>query len=155
VGRAFSCCEIRIEGEDGSVLGHRVIGEVCVRGSNVMKGYFRKPEATAHALRGGWLHTGDLGYLDDDGFLNLTGMKKRMINVSGKKVYPAEVERLLRQHPSVQAVEIFAKPAPTQNQSVQGRVRLRTPGPEAQDEFTAWCTKRISDYKLPRRPAFL
>ena len=120
-----------------------------------MKGYFRHPDLTTDTLRGGWLHTGDLGHLDERGYLHLTGLKKRMLNVSGRKIYPAEVERLMRLNDNLVDVHIYGKPTEIQGESVQGRVTLRTKGPQAEEAFRSWCEKRITGYKIPRRIEFV
>jgi long-chain acyl-CoA synthetase len=151
VGRAFTCCELRIEDDRGSTVSTGSVGEVCVRGANVMKGYFHHQSATSRALRGGWLHTGDLGRLDADGFLYLTGLKKRMLNIAGQKVYPAEVERLMRCNPNVEFVNISGRPQEMRGETVCGTVKLRHGGDEAQRSFAAWCSQNISAFKIPSR----
>jgi long-chain acyl-CoA synthetase len=151
VGRAFDCCELGIESESGGFLPADAVGEVCVRGRNVMKGYFSNASASSRALRGGWLHTGDLGRLDADGFLYLTGLRKRMLNVAGKKVYPAEVERMMRTHPNVQDVAIHGKAQELHGDTVCGTVTLRTKGAAAEHAFQAWCAENISAFKVPVR----
>jgi long-chain acyl-CoA synthetase len=119
-----------------------------------MKGYFRHPAATTRALRAGWLHTGDLGRLDADGFLYLTGLKKRMLNIAGKKVYPTEVERMIRCHPNVEAVTIFGRDRHLQADVVCGTVRLFRKGPEAEHAFVTWCSENISAFKIATRIEF-
>lgn len=151
VGRAFGCSELRIESSSGKPLPPNTTGEVCVRGQNVMKGYFRNADASSRALAGGWLHTGDLGRLDTDGFLYLTGLRKRMLNVAGKKVYPAEVERLMRSHPNVKDVAIHGRPHALHGDTVCGRVTLRSASSTAKQAFEAWCMENISAFKIPSR----
>jgi long-chain acyl-CoA synthetase len=155
VGRAISCCELSVQSDDGTPVAPNEVGEVCVRGSNVMKGYFNRPFASANAICDSWLRTGDLGYIDAEGFLHLRGLKKRMINVAGKKVFPAEVERLLRCHPNVKDVNVYPQPSPLLGQSVRVRVLLEAKGADAQNELYAWCKTSISGYKLPRRFEFV
>ncbi|MBN1609224.1 MAG: acyl--CoA ligase [Polyangiaceae bacterium] len=151
VGRAFDCCELRIEDQSGSPLPPSTVGEVCVRGQNVMKGYFANARASRSALRNGWLHTGDLGQLDADGFLYLTGLRKRMLNVAGKKVYPAEVERMMRSHPNVKHVAIHGRAQELHGDTVCGTVTLRTGGSAAVRAFEVWCAENISAFKIPGR----
>jgi long-chain acyl-CoA synthetase len=154
VGRAFGCCELCVEDESGNVLPVGDVGEVCVRGANVMKGYFRHPIATERAVRRRWLHTGDLGRLDHDGFLYLTGLKKRMLNVAGTKVYPAEVERLMCFHSNVEEAAISGEVQELQGQAVVARIRLRTKGPTAEQAFRLWCSQNVSAHKIPLRIVF-
>jgi long-chain acyl-CoA synthetase len=154
VGRAFSCCDLRIEDESGNPAPLGTVGEVCVRGTNVMKGYLRHPVATSRALQGGWLHTGDLGRLDADGFLYLTGLKKRMLNVAGRKVYPAEVERMMRHHPNVQAITILGRDHEPHADVVCGIAKLHSKGAEEEFAFTTWCSESISAFKIPARLKF-
>jgi long-chain acyl-CoA synthetase len=154
VGHSLSCCELRVEDDSGNALPVGSVGEVCVRGTNVMKRYFRQPVASGHALRGGWLHTGDLGRLDHDGFLYLTGLRKRMLNVAGKKVYPAEVERMMRLYDNVEDVTIAGEPQLIQGETVVSRVRLRTRSAEAEQAFKRWCLENISAHKIPARIQF-
>lgn len=154
VGRAFTCCELRIEDDSGAEVPPGTVGEVCVRGANVMKGYFLDTLRTSAAVRQGWLHTGDMGRIDADGFLYLVGLRKRMLNVGGKKVYPAEVERLMRRHPNVARARIFGRALGPYGEAVSGDVELRAEGTAEESEFLAWCSLNISGFKLPRRIQF-
>jgi long-chain acyl-CoA synthetase len=154
VGRAISGCQISIQDQVGRALPVGTVGEVCARGPNVMKGYFRHPEATEVALRRGWLHTGDVGRLDQDGYLYLTGLKKRMINAAGKKVYPAEVERLMRLYTDLEDVAIWGEPEEIRGEVVTGRVRLRRKSAAMEQAFRNWCSQHISAYKIPSRIEF-
>ena len=154
VGRAFDCCDIAISDEDGNTLPVDAVGEVCIRGANVMKGYFRNPDATARVLRNGWLRTADLGRVDQDGFLFLTGLKKRMLNVAGQKVYPKEVERMMRLHDNVEDATISGERQLLQGETVTGRVRLRKKSTHAEQQFRNWCLHNISAHKIPARIEF-
>ena len=102
--------EMRIVGEDGRDLPAREVGEIVGRGPITMPGYFNRPELTAQALAGGWLHTGDLGYVDEDGFLYLVDRKKDMIDSGGVKVYPKDIEEIAAHHPAVREVAVFGIP---------------------------------------------
>jgi long-chain acyl-CoA synthetase len=155
VGVSYGWCEIDIVDSHDTLLPTGQIGEVCIRGRNVMKGYYRQPEATAKALcRHGHLHTGDLGRIDTDGYLFLTGLKKRMFNVAGKKVFPAEVERLIRINDNVASVALYAEPDTIQGQKISATVTLKVDTPESREHFKTWCFNSISRYKIPKRIDF-
>jgi long-chain acyl-CoA synthetase len=155
VGRAFPCCEVKILKEHDNEVGLDRIGEICVKGSNVMKGYFGNEPATENAIVNDWLHTGDLGKMDDDGYVYLTGLKKRMLNVGGNKVYPAELERLMRKNDNVRNVEIYGEPDEIMGDRVKARIQLRDNTKENQRAFEVWCSSNITGYKVPRQIEFV
>ncbi len=130
------------------------VGEICIRGANVMKGYFGHPEATRAALHDGWLRTGDVGRLDSEGRLYLTGLSKKMLNVGGKNLYPAEAERLFRRHEGVSRVEILGEESPLGGHVTRARVVLRGNSEQAQEAFRRWYRENLSPYKLPKRVEF-
>ena len=109
VGHAQPMLEVTIRGDDGSELPVGAVGEVCVRGDTVMQGYWQQPEATAAAIRDGWLYTGDVGRLDDEGFLTLLDRSKDLIISGGSNIYPREVEEVLLQHPAVQEASVIGR----------------------------------------------
>ncbi|MBN2144169.1 MAG: acyl--CoA ligase [Candidatus Aureabacteria bacterium] len=154
VGRAFPGCRVVIMDQEGSELPADQIGEVCVQGDNVMKGYYLCEETTRSVLNRGWLHTGDLGKLDEDGYLYLTGLKKRMLNVGGKKVYPAEVERFFKKNEQVKNAEITGVSHEFEGDVVKGRVELVQSDERNQKAFIDWCKKNMSHYKIPSRIEF-
>jgi long-chain acyl-CoA synthetase len=111
VGKAIPGVSIKVVGSDGNSLPSGCVGEVCVWGHNVMKGYLDNPEATHEAIdKDGWFHTGDSGYLDEDGYLWLTGRTKDMINVGGEKAWPSVVEQIIEQHPMVKEAAVVGIP---------------------------------------------
>ncbi len=125
--------------------------EILVRGPTVMKGYFRRPEATAQTLRGGWLHTGDVGYLDSEGYLHVLDRREDLIVTGGENVYPAEVEAVLRSHPAVREAAVVGVPDPQWGHQVVGFVRVR-PGMAADpQELVSFCRARLAGFKVPRR----
>ncbi|MGE0059714.1 MAG: class I adenylate-forming enzyme family protein, partial [Dehalococcoidia bacterium] len=143
--------EIRIEREDGSFCEPGEPGELVVRGATVSPGYWRRPDATAAAIRDGWLHSGDAGYLDDDGYLYVIDRRDDLIVTGGENVYPAEVESVLSTHPAVREAGVFALIDPTWGQSVAAAVVLR----EGVELLTAeavrvFCRERLAAYKAPR-----
>jgi len=155
VGRSFSCCEIKILDDHNTECDRGEIGEICVKGQNVMKGYYHHDTATISALQNGWLHTGDLGNMDENGFVYLTGLKKRMLNVGGKNVYPAEVERLMRFNGNVEEVQVYGGKSKLMGNIVKVKVRLRKNSFEEKHKFEQWCTENISRYKLPKKYEYL
>lgn len=151
VGRPLWGVELRIVDEKRQALPAGQVGEVLVRGHSVMLGYLNQPEATAAVLRDGWLHTGDLGYLDEDGYLFLTGLKKRMFLVGGLNVYPAEVEEVLRLHEMVADCAVAGIAHPVRGTEVRAFVRP-VPGQCIEpDVLSAHCRTHLTAYKCPRR----
>jgi len=149
-GRPCLYVDIAIMDDNDRVLAPGQSGEVCVRGPNVTPGYWNRPEETARALRGGWLHTGDIGYLDDDGFLTLIDRKKDMIISGGENVYPAEIERLLAGHPALADVAVIGRPDPKWGEVPVAFIVLRpgmTPSPE---ELVEYCAAHLARYKTPK-----
>lgn len=154
VGRTFSGCEIKILQDQHSECLSGQVGEICVKGQNVMKGYYHHEQATRRVLQDGWLHTGDLGKMDTDGYLYITGLKKRMLNVSGRNVYPAEVERLIRPYRNVEDIEVYGGISKLQGDVVKARIMLKEKTPEAEKAFKQWCLEHISQYKVPKSMEF-
>ena len=149
VGYGQPMVEVAVRGPDGSVLGAGEPGEVCVRGEVVMKGYWNDPQASAAAIRDGWLHTGDVGALDADGFLTLLDRSKDLIISGGTNIYPREVEEALLEHPSVAETSVIGAADPDWGEVVVAYVVLRAPATEA--ELDAHCLQRIARFKRPRR----
>ena len=146
--------EIRIVGEDGSVLPAGGIGEVHVRGPNVMQGYLDDPELTAKTVVDGWLRTGDLGRLDDDGFLYIEGRLSEMIKCAGERIAPAEIEEVLMKHPGVSEAAVIACPDPLMGEVVHAFVVPRD-GCLDEGELRTYCTANLSHHKIPRRYEFV
>jgi acyl-CoA synthetase (AMP-forming)/AMP-acid ligase II len=154
-GRAAAHAEIAVVDPDDHELPRGQVGEVVVRGDNVMAGYWNQPEQTAAALRGGWMHTGDAGYLDDRGYLFIVDRLKDMIITGGENVYSAEVENALAGHPAVAACAVIGVPDPQWGERVHAVVVLQ-PGREATGEqLREFCRGQIAGYKLPRSIAFV
>jgi long-chain acyl-CoA synthetase len=125
-------------------------GEICVRGNNVMKGYWRNPEATAQAIVDGWFHTGDIGVFDADGAYRIVDRKKDLIIRGGYNVYPREVEEVLHRHPAVAQAAIVGVPHPRYGEEVKAVVTLKPGATADPDEILAWCRTRLAAYKRPR-----
>jgi long-chain acyl-CoA synthetase len=154
VGLPHGTVEVTVRDPEGRVLPADEIGEVCVRGDVVMSGYWKNPEATAAALRGGWLWTGDLGAFDGDGFLTLKDRSKDLIVSGGSNIYPREVEEVLLRHARVAECAVVGRPDPEWGESVVAFVVARgaPPGPA---ELDALCLEHIARFKRPREYRFV
>ena len=131
------------------------IGEVLVRGDVVMNGYWKNPQATAETLRGGWLHTGDMGAFDDEGFLTLKDRSKDLIISGGSNIYPREVEEVLLRHPGVFEVSVIGRPHADWGEEVVACVVPRTGQTVSAEELDALCLSAIARFKRPRGYVFL
>ena len=150
VGLPVPGTEVRILGDDSRELPAGEVGEICCRSPAVMPGYWNAPDATAEALREGWLHTGDLGYVDEDGYLFIVDRKKDLIIRGGFNVYPRDVEDMLLEHPAIEAAGVVGRPDERHGEEVVAFASLR-PGAEADpDELVRWARERIGGYKYPR-----
>jgi long-chain acyl-CoA synthetase len=149
-GRAIPGVELRVVDAEFTTLPTGGVGEVCVRGPNVMQGYWRKPELTAETIVDGWVRTGDAGYLDDEGFLFLVDRVKDMIVSGGENVYSAEVENALAQHAAVMECAVIGVPDSQWGERVHAVVRCRPGCSTTAEELTEHCVKLIAHYKRPR-----
>ena len=156
-GRTPLFCEIRIVDTSGREIKEpRVNGEVITRGPNIMKGYWNNPGATAAAIdTEGWFHTGDIGYLDEDGFLYIADRLKDMVITGGENVYPAEVESALYDHPAIAEIAVIGLPDERWVQTVQAIVVLRPAGQVSEADLIEFCRSRIASYKKPRSVVFV
>jgi O-succinylbenzoic acid--CoA ligase len=152
-GRALLHTTVRID-RGGRQEDPGTIGEILVAGPTVMRGYAGRPRATAQALRGGWLHTGDVGYLDEEGCLYVVDRRDDVIITGGENVYPAEVEAVLCGHPAVADAGVVAMPDPQWGQTVAAVLVPRAHTPPTVDEIRAFCEARLGRYKLPRHVWF-
>jgi len=150
-GRALLFTSIRILNETGTSLPAGSPGEIAVSGPTVMAGYYQDKEATDIAIRNSWLHTGDVRYLDEEGDLWVLDRRTDLIVSGGENVYPAEVERVLREHPAVALVCVVGLPHPDWGQQVAAVVVLTRPGAATVGELIAHCRPRLAGYKQPRR----
>ena len=155
IGIPIPGVEARIVDDEDRELPRGSVGELILRGDNIMKGYYNDAEMTAQVLKGGWLHTGDLGRMDEEGYLFLTGRKKRMIITSGFNVYPREIEIVLGLHPAVQEVRIVGKEDLLRGEIVKALV-VKKPGAAVEDkELLKHCRTYLSTYKVPREIEFV
>jgi fatty-acyl-CoA synthase len=152
-GTAPMLTEIRIVDADGHVLTEPLArGEVCVKGPNIMKGYWNRPDATADAIDPeGWFHTGDIGYLDEGGFLYIADRVKDMVISGGENVYPAEVESVLYDHPAIAEVAVIGLPDERWGEAVVAVAALRPGSSLTVEELRTFARERLARFKLPTR----
>jgi long-chain acyl-CoA synthetase len=150
VGTAQLVVEVMVADADDRPLPPGEIGEVLVRGDSVMRGYWLDPDATAATLRGGWLHTGDLGALDPDGFLTLHDRSKDLIISGGSNIYPREIEEVLLRHPAVAEVAVIGRPDPQWGEAVVAFVVAAPGRPCDATLLDAHCLANIARFKRPK-----
>ena len=153
VGRVHAHQEVKIvDASTGAVVPCGTSGELCTRGYSVMLGYWREPEKTADAIdRAGWMHTGDLATMDEDGYVNIVGRIKDMIIRGGENVYPREIEEFLFTHPDILDVQVIGVPDLKYGEEIMAWVRLRPDaGPLNAEGLRVFCANRIAHFKIPR-----
>ena len=129
-------------------------GELLIAGPQVMQGYWNRPDETAETLRDGWLHTGDLAVMDEQGYFRIVGRKKDMILASGYNIFPDEIDHVLTDHPQVAEACTIGVPDPKRGETVKSFV-VREPGASVEvDELESWCRERLAAYKVPKAFAF-
>jgi len=148
--------EFRLEDDNGNVVeGTGLPGEICIKGHNVMKGYWRRPEVTDEVIKDGWFHSGDVGTIDEDGFYFIVDRKKDMIIRGGYNVYPREIEEVLYGHPAIAEVAVIGVPHPSHGEEVKAVVALK-PGQElTEEEVIAFSREHLAAYKYPRSVDFM
>lgn len=154
IGLSIVNVENRVVDPDGHEVPVGQVGELVVKGPNVMKGYYKMPDATAAALKDGWLHTGDLARRDEEGYFYIVDRKKEVIIVGGYNVYPREVEEVLYEHPAIAEAAAVGMPDPEQGEIVMAYV-VKTEDALTEEEVIAYCREHLAKYKVPRRVAFL
>lgn len=155
VGRPFSHCDVKIVSADGTTAASGEVGEILLRSPSVMQGYFHQPEATADAIRDGWLHTGDLGSMDDAGYIRFRDRLKDMVKTGGDNVYSQQVEQVLQQHPCIREVAVFGVPSQKWGEEVTAVVVLRDGTQATADEVQAFGRERLARYMVPKQVIFL
>jgi long-chain acyl-CoA synthetase len=154
-GRPLSGVDLRIVDDDGNEVATGEAGEITVRSPTVARGYLNRPEETEASFRDGWLYTGDIGRVDDEGYLFMLDRKKEMVITGGENVYTSEVEAVLHQHPSVHEAAVVGVPDPQYGEALFA-VIVPAPGAAPTDEeIISHCRGRIGGYKIPRRMAFV
>lgn len=153
--RAGSCGvpignEMRVVDDDDNEVSDGELGEIVMRGENILKGYYRNEEATALAFRNGWFHTGDIGYRDPDGFFYIVDRKSDMIIRGGENIYPREIDEVLYQHPAVAAAATIGVPDKLYGEEVVAFIILKEGGEATEEEIIAFCREHLADYKSPK-----
>jgi fatty-acyl-CoA synthase len=154
-GKPYFNVDLRIIGPDGQDLPPGEIGEIVARGPNLMKGYWNRPEATREAIRDGWLYTGDLGKFDEEGFLYVVDRVKDMILSGGENIYPAEIERVIRELPGVLDVSVIGIPDERWGEAPKAFIERRGAEPLSPEEIIDHCQSKLARYKVPKSIEFI
>jgi long-chain acyl-CoA synthetase len=155
VGTPVENTDVRILGDDDQEVPLGTWGEICIQGPGVMQGYWGRPEDTARAIRGGWLRSGDIGTMDDEGYVFIVDRVKDMINVAGFKVWPAEVEQALYRHPAVREAAVYGVADPVKGEAVKAAIVLKAGAAATAEEIVAFCRDRLAVYKAPATVEFV
>lgn len=155
VGKECHLVELRVVNQDSQPVGPNESGEIVVRGDVVMRGYWEDPDATAQAIRNGWLHTGDVGHFDENGYLYITDRIKDMIITGGANVYPREVEEALHAHPGVHEASVFGVPDPKWGERVVAAIVQRDGFDLTEADLIEWCRQQLGSYKKPTSVYFM
>jgi long-chain acyl-CoA synthetase len=155
VGTPIESVEMKIVDEQGRQVADGALGEILIKGPNVMRGYFGNPQATAEAIRDGWLRSGDVGYRDADGYYFLVDRVKDMINVSGFKVFPREVEEVLFRHEAVKEAAVIGVPDALRGEAVKAFVVLQESKRVTAEALQGLCRQAIASYKVPETIEFV
>ncbi|MSU59748.1 MAG: long-chain fatty acid--CoA ligase [Pedosphaera sp.] len=155
IGLPLPHVELSVQSDDGRMLGADEVGEICIRGGNVMMGYWKKPEETAAAMRGDWLLTGDIGYRDADGYYYITDRKKDMLLVNGINVYPREVEEVIHQFPGVKEAAVIGVPDARKGEQPAAFVAMTEGATLDEKALLQFLRQKLADYKVPRRVTVL
>ncbi len=154
VGQAIFGVDVRCVDDQGKPVRTGQSGEVVIRGPNIMKGYFNRPDATAEVMRSGWFHSGDIGSLDAEGYLTIVDRKKDMIIRGGLNVYPRELEEVIMTHPAVALVAVVGVPDERLGEEVKAFIVRRPGATISEEELLTWCREQFAAYKYPRRIEF-
>ena len=157
VGRNLPHQEVKVvDTASGKTISTGMTGEICFRGYHIMKGYYKDPEATRKAIdEKGWLHSGDLGSMDEDGYVRITGRLKEMIIRGGENVYPVEIEKFLFTHPKVADIAVFGIPDEYWGEDIMAWIRLKEDESATEDEIKEFCKGKIAHFKIPRHIWFV
>jgi fatty-acyl-CoA synthase len=157
VGTNLPHQEVKVVATDtGKIVPFGTIGEICFRGHHVMRGYYGQPEKTAETIdEAGWLHSGDLGTMDENGYVRITGRLKEMIIRGGENIYPREIEEFLFTHPKVAQVAVFGIPDEFYGEEVMAWVQLRAGEEVTEEELREFCREQIAHFKVPKHIWFV
>jgi len=150
VGQPLFCVDVMCVDENDAPVPSGQPGEVVIRGHNVMKGYYKQPEATAAAMRNGWFHTGDIGTIDADGYVAIVDRKKDMILRGGFSVFPRELEEVLMTHPAVSLAAVIGVPDERMGEEIKAFIVRKPANEVTEDDLRAWCKSQFAAYKCPR-----
>ena len=150
VGPPIPGVEVTVQNDAGAVLTDGATGEICVRGANVMLGYWKQPQETARAIRAGWLLTGDLGHRDADGYFFITDRKKDMLLVNGINVYPREIEEVIYQFPGVKEAAVVGVPDARRGEQPVAFVSAQDGATLDEKTLQHFIRERLADYKVPK-----
>ena len=153
-GKPMPNSRVKIVDENDKPLVPGECGEICAKGEHIMMGYWKNPKLTEEVLKGGWYHTGDMGYMDEDGYIFMTDRKADMIISGGENVYPKEVEDIIYQHPAVKECTVVSSPDAKWGEVVQAVVVLHPGKPATEEEIIEHCKKSLAGYKCPKAVAF-
>lgn len=155
IGTPIWGCEMKVMRDDGAFAGVGEVGEIVLRGHNLMKGYYKKPGATESVIVDGWFHTGDLAKMDEDGYFFIVDRKKDLIIRGGMNIYPREIEEVIYAHPDVVEVCVIGVPDKARGEEVKAYVALRKGAPTTPEEIRAYCQERMARYKVPKEVEIL
>ena len=155
IGTPIDGVEMKVVDDDGAEVGQGEVGEIVIRGHNVMKGYWNKPDATEEAIRDGWFHSGDMARVDEEGYFFIVDRKKDMIIRGGYNVYPREIEEVLYEHPAVREVAVIGVPHDSLGEEVGAAVALKEGEHATEDELREHAKEAVASYKYPRRIWFV
>jgi long-chain acyl-CoA synthetase len=155
IGTPVDGVEMKVVDDDGHEVDQGEVGEIVIRGHNVMRGYWRKPEATEETIRDGWLHTGDMAQVDEDGYFFIVDRKKDMIIRGGYNVYPREIEEVIYEHPAVREAAVLGVPHPEYGEEVAAAVALKDGEQVDADDLRQFVKEQVAAYKYPRKIWFV
>ena len=147
--------EMRVVDDDDQEVADGELGEIVLRGDNILKGYYKNEEATATAFRNGWFHTGDIGYRDANGYFYIVDRKSDMIIRAGENIYPREIDEVLYEHPSIAAAATIGVPDSLYGEEVAAFVVLKNAAQADEEELLRFCRERLADYKCPKTVNFV
>ncbi len=155
IGTPIEGVEMKVVDEEGGDVDQGGVGEIVIRGHNVMKGYWGREDATAEVFRDGWFHTGDMATVDDDGYFFIVDRKKELIIRGGYNVYPREIEEVLYEHPAVREAAVVGVPHDALGEEVGAAIALKDGAEASEDAIRAFAKERVAAYKYPRQIWFV
>jgi len=155
IGTPIEGVEMKVFDEDGNEVEQGEVGEIVIKGHNVMKGYWKREDATKEAIKDGWFHTGDMGRIDEDGYFAIVDRKKEMIIRGGYNVYPREIEEVIYEHPAVEACAVVGVPDEKMGEEVGAAVVVKQGQDLSEDELRDYVKNEVANYKYPRRIWFV